>query len=446
MGKYFGTDGVRGIANQELTPELAFKLGRTGAYVITSQTNRAKVVIGRDSRLSGEMLESALTAGFLSMGIDVILLGIVSTPAVAYLTRYLKAEAGVMISASHNPYPDNGIKFFNSEGHKLSDEMEERIETLLDDQNDTLARPTGENLGRIIKQQGAIDHYLDYLATTIDTDLKGLHVVMDGANGAAYQLAPQLLERLGVKLTKIHTDPNGVNINQGCGSTHPEDLQKAVQMSQAQIGIAFDGDADRLIAVDEKGKIVDGDQIMAICAKYLSDQQKLAGNTVVTTVMSNIGFFKSMENLGIQSVQTAVGDRFVAAALRKGNFTLGGEQSGHIIFTEYSNTGDGLLSALQLLQVLKATGKKLSELSQVMTKYPQLMKNVKVKTKEGWQKNKAIAQAIKEAEHQLKDSGRVLVRPSGTEPLIRVMAEGPDEEVLNEYINQIAQVIEQELG
>lgn len=446
MGTYFGTDGVRGVANQELTPELAFRLGRTGAYVITNDKKKAKVVIGRDTRLSGEMLSSALAAGFLSMGIDVIDLGVVSTPAVAYLTRYLQADAGVMISASHNPYPDNGIKFFNAEGYKLSDETEAAIEELLDAPEDQLPRPTGSDLGRLQKETEAIDAYLNHLANTINTDLQGLHLVVDCANGAAYQLAPKLLSRLGAKVTKIHSSPDGININHHCGSTHPESLQNAVLQHKADLGLAFDGDADRVIAVDENGQIIDGDQIIAICATYLKEQGKLPGNAVVTTVMSNLGFFKAMEQAGIDTVRTKVGDRYVSATMREKGLVLGGEQSGHLIFMEHNTTGDGLLSAIQLLQVIRAKQQPLSILSQVMRKYPQTLINVRVKKKAGWEENRAIQQAIAQVEKHLGADGRVLVRPSGTEPLIRVMAEGPDLETLQQEVQNIAQVIEQELG
>lgn len=444
MGKYFGTDGVRGVANQELTPELAFQLGRYGAHVITKGKQQAQVVIGRDTRLSGEMLEAALSAGFLSMGMDVIRLGVVSTPAVAYLTRYLEADAGVMISASHNPYPDNGIKFFNADGFKLSDETEAEIEQYLINGSDDLVRPIGADLGRIIEQPAVVEKYLQFLASTIDTDLTGLHVVVDGANGSAYQLAPQLLQQLGVRLTLIHTKPDGININEGCGSTHPEHLQQIVVEQQADLGIAFDGDADRLIAVDETGQVIDGDQIMYICGTYLHECGKLKNNTIVTTVMSNIGFFKALESQAIHSVRTKVGDRYVCQALCEGGYSLGGEQSGHLIFMDYNTTGDGLLSAIQLLQVIKSKQKSLAKLSQQMTKFPQLMVNVRVHSKAGWDENPTILASIAEVEKQLGSDGRVLVRPSGTEPLIRVMAEGPDEQKLKQYVHSIAQVIEQE--
>lgn len=445
MGKYFGTDGVRGRANDELTPELAFRLGRFGGYTLTQGQSSSKIVIGRDTRLSGELLESALIAGILSTGINVIRLGVVSTPCVAYLTRHLNADAGVMISASHNPFPDNGIKFFNHQGVKLSDEQETKIEQYLDGTEDPLPRPIGEQLGRIQDQSNAVSTYLDYLQTTIDTDLRGLHIVIDGANGAAYQLAPQLFIRLGAKVTSINIKPDGININKECGSTHPEQLQKEVLEQQADIGLAFDGDADRLIAVDERGQLLDGDQIMCICGLYLKEQGRLKKDTIVATILSNLGFFKAMDEAGIQAIKTQVGDRHVSEQLRKGGFSLGGEQSGHIIFYDYNTTGDGLLSALQLLQVMKQKKLPASVLRQQMTIYPQIMINVQVTTKEGWEQNKAIKEAIYEVQTLLGNEGRVLVRPSGTEPVIRVMAEGPDHAVIEGYVDQIAETIRVEL-
>mgnify|MGYP001454229556 CR=1 FL=1 len=446
MRKYFGTDGVRGIANQELTPELAFQLGRYGSYQLTKGEANQKIVIGRDTRLSGEMLESSLIAGILSMGVDVIQLGVVSTPCVAYLTRHLKAAGGVMISASHNPFPDNGIKFFNHQGFKLSDEEEAQIETYLAETEDHLPRPTGANLGKIIKQADAVEAYLTYLQSTINTDLTGLKIVVDGANGAAYSLAPQLLTRLGAEVITIFNTPNGVNINEECGSTHPEQLQQRVKEEKADIGLAFDGDADRLIAVDEQGEIIDGDQIMYICGAYLKENGRLKNNTVVATVLSNLGFFKAMESLNIDTVTTKVGDRYVTEELRQGGYSLGGEQSGHIIFFDYNTTGDGLLTAVQLLQVIKSKNQSASSLRKGMKLYPQIMINVKVKEKEGWDSNAAIMKSIRQVEEQLGSAGRILVRPSGTEPLIRIMAEGPDKEKVKQYVQHVADVVQQELG
>jgi phosphoglucosamine mutase len=446
MGKFFGTDGVRGVANLELTPELVFRLGRFGAYVLTKQKQNAKMVVGRDTRLSGEMLESALIAGITSVGVDVVRLGVISTPGVAFLTRHLEAEAGVMISASHNPFPDNGIKFFNANGQKLADDIEEQIEEYLAQENDSLVRPVAENVGRVLDDSKAYLQYLKHLKSTIDIDLCGIHVVVDGANGAAYQLAPQLLRELGADVTTIHSNPNGTNINVDCGSTHPESLQEEVIAKGAHLGLAFDGDADRLIAVDENGQLLDGDKILFICGQYLKDHGQLKQDTIVTTVMSNIGFFKAAENVGMLTEKTKVGDRYVLERMLSGGYNLGGEQSGHVIFLDYNTTGDGLLSAIQLLRVMKETGERSSDLNARVKTYPQLLQNVVVKSKDGWEQNHAIQSAIHEVEGELRDNGRVLVRPSGTEPLIRVMAEGPDQEELKLYVKKIADVIEQEMG
>lgn len=445
MGRYFGTDGVRGVANSELTPELAFRLGRCGAYVLTKDKKNPKVVIGRDTRLSGEMLEASLISGILSIGCDVVRLGVVTTPGVAFLTRHLEADAGVMISASHNPFQDNGIKFFGADGYKLLDETEAEIEALLE-KEDNLPRPTGEEMGRVSEDQESVYVYLEHLKSTIDTDLCGMHIVVDGAHGAAYELAPLLLRDLGADVTAIHVNPDGVNINVESGSTHPERLQEEVLKKRAHLGLAFDGDADRLIAVDEKGNLIDGDYIMCICGEFLKERGILKKDTIVTTVMSNIGFFKATEELGIQTEKTKVGDRYVMAKMRDGGYNLGGEQSGHIIFLDHNTTGDGMLTAVQLLRVVKESGQTLSGLSKKMTKYPQILVNVKVKDKEGWDSNEAILSAIQKVEAELGDEGRVLVRPSGTEPLIRVMAEGPHEEKLKEYVEQIADEIQNQIG
>lgn len=404
------------------------------------------MVIGRDTRLSGKMLELSLSAGILSMGIDVIQLGVVSTPCVAYLTRYLQADGGIMISASHNPFSDNGIKFFNHQGLKLSDEEEAQIENYLNAAEDQLPRPTGKQIGRIEKRFDAVEAYLSHLESTIKTDLSGIKIIVDGANGSAYELAPRLLTRLGADVTTIFNQPNGININEDCGSTHPEQLQAHVRANQADIGLAFDGDADRLIAVDEKGEVVDGDQIMCICGSFLKETHQLKNNTIVVTVLSNLGFFKAMESLGIETVKTKVGDRYVVEQIQKGGYSLGGEQSGHIIFFDHNTTGDGLLTAIQLLQVMKIKKEPLSALKQQMALYPQIMINVRVKEKEGWDKNAAILESIHHVENKLGSTGRVLVRPSGTEPVIRVMAEGPDQDTLEQYVQHIADVIHQQLG
>ena len=448
MGKYFGTDGVRGVANLELTPELAFRLGRCGGYVLTNNQSdrRPKVIIGRDTRISGHMLEAALVAGLLSIGIEVMRLGVISTPGVAYLTRALGADAGVMISASHNPVKDNGIKFFGGDGFKLSDEREAEIEQLIDAQNDELPRPVGGDIGVVMDYREGGQKYISYLKTTVKHRFEGLKVVLDCANGAVSSLAPQLFCDLGVDAVFLGNNPDGLNINEGCGSTHPEKLQQAVLENKANLGLSFDGDADRLIAVDEKGNIVDGDQILFILSSAMAKTLKLKQNTVVSTVMSNIGFYKALEQAGIDAQQTKVGDRYVMEEMLKGNYNLGGEQSGHVIMLDYNTTGDGMLTAIQLLDVLKAEGKTLHELASRMRKYPQILVNIQVGDKTKLDGNANVAAAVREVEEKLGDSGRVLVRPSGTEPIVRVMAEGPDEDELRAYVDQIVDVVKLELA
>ncbi|AST94094.1 phosphoglucosamine mutase [Sutcliffiella cohnii] len=446
MGKYFGTDGVRGIANSELTPELAFKLGRFGGYVLTKDESRPKVLIGRDTRISGHMLEGALVAGLLSTGAEVMRLGVLSTPGVAYLTKALGAQAGVMISASHNPVQDNGIKFFGPDGFKLSDEQETEIEALLDQEVDKLPRPVGSDLGQVNDYFEGGQKYLQFLKQTVDEDFSGLHVALDCAHGATSSLATHLFADLEADISTMGTSPNGLNINDGVGSTHPEELAKLVVEKGADVGLAFDGDGDRLIAVDEKGQIVDGDQIMFICAKYLSEQGRLRHNTVVSTVMSNLGFYKGLEAIEIGTKQTAVGDRYVVEEMKKGNYQLGGEQSGHIIFLDYNTTGDGMLTGLQLVNIMKATKKSLSELAAEMTKFPQLLVNVKVTDKHHVTDNNRVKSVIDEVEAAMDGNGRVLVRPSGTEPLVRVMAEAPTEELCEQYVNKIVEVVKAEMG
>lgn len=447
MGKYFGTDGVRGIANEELSPELAFKVGRMGGYVLTrhKQEGKPKVVIGRDTRISGHMLENALIAGLLSVGAEVVRLGVISTSGVAYLTRVLGADAGAMISASHNPFPDNGIKFFGSNGFKLSDEVEAEIEQLLDAPEDTLPRPTGENIGTVLDFLEGSQKYLSHLKNTVTERYDGLKVVLDCANGAVSSLAARLFADVEAEVITIGASPNGININDHCGSTHPERLQEEVLKHNADLGLSFDGDADRCIAVDDKGEIIDGDYLMAIFARALKAKGKLNNNTIVTTVMANLGFFKAMEEAGVNTTKTAVGDRYVVEEMLRGGYNLGGEQSGHIIFLDYNTTGDGLLTGLQILNVVKETGKPLSELKQIMRKFPQLLVNVRVEDKTKLAGNSAIEQAIKEAEEELAGNGRVLVRPSGTEPIVRVMAEGPDEAELQALVERIVNVVKQEL-
>ena len=446
MGKYFGTDGVRGIANTELTPELAFKLGRFGGYVLTKETQKPKIIIGRDTRISGHMLEGALVAGLLSIGAEVMRLGVISTPGVAYLTKALGAQAGVMISASHNPVGDNGIKFFGSDGFKLLDHQENEIEELIDQVEDHLPRPTGMDLGLVSDYFEGGQKYLQFLKQTVDEDFSGLRIALDCAHGAVSSLAPHLFADLDADITTIGSSPNGLNINDGVGSTHPEKLVDLVNEKEADVGLAFDGDGDRLIAVDENGQIVDGDQIMFICAKHFSNEGLLKQNTIVSTVMSNLGFYKGLEEAGISSEQTAVGDRYVMERMRAGDFNLGGEQSGHIIFLDNSTTGDGLLSALQLVNIMKLTKKPLSELASEMKKFPQCLKNVKVTDKHKVMENPLVKEAIESVEEETNGNGRVLVRPSGTEPLVRVMVEAPTLELCEEYAEKIVRVVESELG
>jgi len=445
MGIYFGTDGVRGVANGELTPELAFRLGRFGGYVLTKEIKSPKILIGRDTRISGYMLEGALIAGLLSIGAEVVRLGVVSTPGVAYLTKANSAEAGIMISASHNPVEDNGIKFFGPDGFKLTSDQEEEIERLMEGE-DNLPRPIGADIGVVNDYFESGQKYLSFLKETIDNDFEGMQIAIDCAHGATSSLATHLFADLEADIYSIGSSPNGLNINDGVGSTHPEKLQEFVKEKKADIGLAFDGDGDRLIAVDENGSIVDGDKIMFICAKYMNEKGFLRHNTVVSTVMSNLGFYKALEENGMRSDKTDVGDRYVMEEMRRGGYNLGGEQSGHIIFLDYNTTGDGMLSAIQLLNVLKETGKPLSELANEMTIFPQVLKNVRVIDKQKALINPTILETIQEVETEMGEEGRVLVRPSGTEPLVRVMVEAPTEEACEKYANRVVTVIEELLG
>ncbi|OFG66955.1 phosphoglucosamine mutase [Listeria monocytogenes] len=447
MGKYFGTDGVRGVANSELTPELAFRLGRMGGYVLTRHVGEhPRVLVARDTRISGEMLESALIAGLVSVGIEVMRLGVISTPGVAYLTKAQGASASVMISASHNPVDDNGIKFFGSDGFKLSDDQEEEIEQLLDTAEDTLPRPSGEGLGTVSDYFEGKQKYIQYLKQTIENDFNGYHIALDCANGATAGLATHLFADLDADISSMGASPNGLNINDGVGSTHPEALAAFVLDKKTDVGLAFDGDGDRVIAIDEIGQIVDGDKIMFICAKYLREQGLLNNNTIVSTVMSNLGFYKGLKELEIEDVQTAVGDRYVVEAMREGNYNLGGEQSGHIIFLDHNTTGDGLLSGIQLINVMKATGKKLSELAAEMKTFPQKLENIRVSDKNHVTDNPKVSKVIGEVEAEMAGNGRVLVRPSGTEPLVRVMVEAATKEETDEYCERISAVVRSEMA
>ena len=448
MGKYFGTDGVRGEANVELTPELAFKLGRFGGYVLSQHEEETPLVfVGRDTRISGEMLEHALIAGLLSVGIRVYKLGVIATPGVAYLVRTEKASAGVMISASHNPALDNGIKFFGSDGFKLDDDRELEIEALLDAAEDTLPRPSAQGLGTVMEYPEGLRKYQEFLVST-GVQLEGIHVVLDTANGAASTSARQIFADLGAQLTVIGENPDGLNINDGVGSTHPEHLQEKVKEVGAAIGLAFDGDSDRLIAVDENGEIVDGDKIMYIIGSYLSSKGLLEKNTIVTTVMSNLGFHKALDAKGIQKEITAVGDRYVVEEMRKSGYNLGGEQSGHVVIMDYNTTGDGQLTGVQLTKIMQETGKKLSELAAEVTIYPQKLVNIRVENsmKDKAMEVPAIREIIEKMEAEMAGNGRILVRPSGTEPLLRVMAEAPTNEEVDYYVDTIAAVVQAEIG
>ena len=448
MGKYFGTDGVRGEANVELTPELAFKLGRFGGYVLSQHEEETPLVfVGRDTRISGEMLEHALIAGLLSVGIRVYKLGVIATPGVAYLVRTGKASAGVMISASHNPALDNGIKFFGGDGFKLDDDRELEIEALLDAAEDTLPRPSAQGLGTVMEYPEGLRKYQEFLVST-GVQLEGMHVVLDTANGAASTSARQIFADLGAQLTVIGENPDGLNINDGVGSTHPEHLQEKVKEVGAAIGLAFDGDSDRLIAVDENGEIVDGDKIMYIIGSYLSSKGLLEKNTIVTTVMSNLGFHKALDAKGIQKEITAVGDRYVVEEMRKSGYNLGGEQSGHVVIMDYNTTGDGQLTGVQLTKIMQETGKKLSELAAEVTIYPQKLVNIRVENsmKDKAMEVPAIREIIEKMEAEMAGNGRILVRPSGTEPLLRVMAEAPTNEEVDYYVDTIAAVVQAEIG
>lgn len=449
MGRLFGTDGVRGIANSELTPELAFKLGKAGAHVLSKDKKRPVVLIGKDTRLSGDMLEDAISAGILAVGGNVIKVGVLPTPAIAHLVRVYQADAGVVISASHNPFEYNGIKFFNGDGFKLDDSIEDEIEDIILRDIDVNSHITGDLLGRCLEaDDDAMDKYADFLKSTIDADIKGIKLVLDCANGAAYRVAEKVYSELGAGITVIGNEPNGVNINDSCGSTHPERLQKEVVKQGAFLGLAYDGDADRLIAVDEKGRIIDGDKLICICAKMMKEKGCLTGDMVTATVMSNIGFHKYLKGIGCSTEVTAVGDRYVLESMLKTGCQIGGEQSGHIIFLNHTTTGDGILSSLQLLQAIIMSGKKPSELSDEIEIFPQVLRNAKVKNehKSTFMNDDEIKAAIAETEEAVRDSGRLLIRPSGTEPLVRVMLEGQDVEHITELAEKLAELLTKRFG
>ena len=449
MKKLFGTDGVRGVANvYPMTAEMAMQIGRAAAYVFRNGKKRHRIVIGKDTRLSGYMLESALVAGICSMGVDVLLVGPLPTPGIANITSSMRADAGVVISASHNPFEDNGIKFFSSDGFKLPDEMELMMEELIFSKRIDSLRPTAKEVGKAYRIDDAAGRYVVFLKSTFpkDLDLSGLKIVLDCANGAAYKVAPAVFEELGAEVISIGVKPTGTNINADCGSLHPEVMSEAVKLHGADLGIALDGDADRVIFVDEYGNVVDGDRIMAICATEMIKQGTLKHNTLVATVMSNMGLDIAMKKAGGEVIKTAVGDRYVVEEMLKGGYNLGGEQSGHMIFLDHNTTGDGVQSALQVLAIMQRRAKRLSELALVMTSLPQVLVNVRLAQKTDIMQVPEVAGLIRSVEEKLKGEGRVLIRYSGTEPLLRIMLEGSDEVEIRSWANEIAAKVSGTLG
>lgn len=450
MGRLFGTDGVRGVANSELTPELAFNLGKAGAHVLRKENKRPVIVIGKDTRISGDMLENALTAGILAVGGNVIKAGVIPTPAVAFLVKHYHADAGIVISASHNPFEYNGIKFFNREGFKLDDALEEKIEDIIIRDIDPNGYKSGDELGRCLEaEDDAAEIYCDFLLSTVDMDLSGMKIVLDCANGAAYRTAPSVYEKLGAEVIAIGCEPDGININDRIGSTHPEKLQQKVVEEKADLGLAFDGDADRLIVVDEKGMVIDGDKTICICAKMLKNAGLLSENKVTATVMSNIGFHKYIkETVGAEVEVTGVGDRYVLESMRKTGCILGGEQSGHIIFLNHTTTGDGTLSSLQFVKAVLDSGKKPSQLSAEIEIFPQVLENARVanENKKAYLTDEEVQEAISAIEKEMEGNGRVLIRPSGTEPLVRVMIEGSDIERIHKLAVELSDLISKKFG
>ncbi|MDH4164368.1 MAG: phosphoglucosamine mutase [Nitrospirota bacterium] len=449
MRKLFGTDGIRGVANQDpMTSEMALRIGRAAAHIFRDSVRRHRVVIGKDTRLSGYMIESALTAGLCSMGMDVLLVGPVPTPGIAFLTRSLRADAGVVISASHNPYEDNGIKFFGRDGFKLPDTLESRMEGLIFSGEIDAIRPTASEIGRAVRIDDALGRYNEFVKSSIPRgmDLTGLRVVVDSANGAAYKIGPSILSELGADVISLYDHPNGMNINQGCGSLHPEMISRAVIANRAHIGIAYDGDADRIILCDENGSVVNGDAVMALCAIHLIKQGRLRHNTVVSTVMSNIGLELSLKEAGGRLIRAAVGDRYVMEKMLEGGYNFGGEQSGHIIFLDHNTTGDGLITALQILTILKQENAPLSLLASRMRSFPQVLVNVRVREKQDLAVIPELALRIKEIEKTLNGTGRLLIRYSGTEPKLRIMLEGEQEDEIRGYANELAGLVKQHLG
>lgn len=449
MKKLFGTDGVRGVANvYPMTSEMAMQIGRAAAYLFKNGNRRHRIIIGKDTRLSGYMIENALVAGICSMGVDVLQVGPLPTPGIAYITSSMRADAGVVISASHNPFQDNGIKFFFKDGFKLPDQMELKIEKLIFSEKINSLRPVATEVGKAYRIDDAVGRYVVFLKSTFpkELDLVGMKIVLDCANGAAYKVAPAVLAELGAEVITIGVTPNGTNINDGCGSLHPEVISEAVKIHRADLGIALDGDADRVIVVDEFGNVVDGDQIMAICATDMIKHKKLRKNTLVATVMSNMGLDIAMRKAGGKVIKTDVGDRYVVEEMRKGGYNLGGEQSGHMIFLDHNTTGDGTLSALQLIAIMRQTGKRLSELAEVMIPLPQVLVNLRVSEKRDLMEIPSVATLIKDTEAKLGDDGRVLIRYSGTEPLLRIMIEGADKYQITGWAKDIAESVEQAIG
>ncbi len=449
MKKLFGTDGVRGVANvYPMTSEMAMQIGRAAAYIFRNGHKRHRIVIGKDTRLSGYMIENALAAGICSMGVDVLLVGPLPTPGIANITSSMRADAGVVISASHNPFQDNGIKFFSRDGYKLPDEMELRMEELIFSKKIDSLRPIATEVGKAFRIDDAVGRYVVFLKSTFpkDLDLAGMKIVLDCANGAAYKVAPAVLEELGAEVIAIGVKPNGTNINAGCGSLHPEVISEAVKEYRADLGIALDGDADRVIFVDEFGNEVDGDHIMAICATDMLEQKKLRKNTLVATVMSNMGLDIAVKKAGGKVVKTAVGDRYGVEEMRRKGYNLGGEQSGHMIFLDHNTTGDGVLSALQVLAIMRRRNKSLSELAEVMIPLPQVLVNVRVAEKKDVMTIPEVAGLIRNIEQELKDAGRILIRYSGTEPLLRIMLEGQDKYQITGWAKEIADLVEKKIG
>ncbi|MDO8685938.1 MAG: phosphoglucosamine mutase [Clostridiales bacterium] len=449
MGRLFGTDGVRGVANTELTAELAYRLGQAGAYELTAETHHTPdILVGTDTRISCQMLEAALIAGICSVGARAVRLGVIPTPAVAHLTRLYKADAGVVISASHNPFEFNGIKFFDGRGYKLPDALEDRIEDYLIGKDKIINFPTGASVGTVVIRENADADYEGFLTNLLKIDLKGKKIALDCANGAAYKIAPAVFEKLGAEAFVINNKPDGININKNCGSTHIGALRDFTVKCGAAAGFAFDGDADRVIAVDEQGGIVDGDQIMAVIGVAMKKGGGLPGNTIVATVMSNLGLEVLAKNEGIRLLRTKVGDRYVLEEMLAGGYQLGGEQSGHIIFLQHNSTGDGILTSLQLMNAVQNTGKPLSLLAGAMKVMPQILKNVKISAggRDKYKTDEMICARCKEVEEELGDSGRLFIRASGTEPLIRIMLEGSDEGIIKQRAEELARLFAERLG